>query len=138
MGIVDTSYAAGQTVENGSLPLRLSIIIEWANTLLNGTPRAKVLFDILAQQWEAIARHDYPPSLSPDVCRFLDRFEKRAQILIVSGDNLRPEDQQAFENHVFDSFDLGIHVKAGLEYYPLKNFGASLANGDFLQISFVG
>jgi hypothetical protein len=132
MQTIDTEPVSCQPNEKAATSVRLSVIIEWANTLLNGTPRAKLLFDILARQWEAITRHEYPPTLPPEACRFLDQFDPRAQVLIISGDSLRSEDEQALRMQVPDSFDLGIHVKQGLEYYPLKNFGAALASGDLL------
>lgn len=120
------------SIEKGFNPVRLSIIVEWANTLLNGTPRARLLYDILGRQWDAISRHNYPERLPPEARSFLDQFDSRAQILIVSAEALRPEDEESFRRNVPESFDLGIHVQAGLEYYPLKNFGASLADGDYL------
>ena len=77
METFDTQCAAGTPNDKDSTPVRLSIIIEWANTLLNGTLRAKLLFDILARQWEAIVRHEYPPTLPVEACRFLDRLDSR-------------------------------------------------------------
>src|SRR5260221_5899356 len=107
--------------------MRLSIIIEWANTELNGTPRAKGLFEILGWQWEAILRHEYPESMTPEARRFLDQLEALPQLLIVSGAELSVEDQEEIRKWVPDCFNLGIHVSEGMEYYALKNLGAEFA-----------
>jgi hypothetical protein len=112
--------------------MRLSIVIEWANTRLNGVPRAWTLLDVLAQQWQAIGAGTYPGTLPPVAGRFLDRLDHRAELLVVSGAVLNADLENEVRRRVPDCFDLGIHVAPGLEYYPLKNFGGRLANGDLL------
>jgi hypothetical protein len=50
--------------------MRLSIVIEWANTRLNGVPRAWALLDVLGQQWQAIVQQQCPAALPPAACSF--------------------------------------------------------------------
>jgi len=120
------------TIDSRTGRLRVSIILEWANTTLNGVPRAQVLLDILRRQWEAMVRRDYPADLPVDAARFLPSLDERAEILVVSGNAVGAEEEKEIRQHIPDCFDLGIHVGEGLEYYALKNFGAELAGGDIL------
>ncbi len=112
--------------------LRVSIIVEWANTVLNGVPRAEVLLDILRRQWEAMVARDHPADLPADAARFLETLEERAEVLVVSGHAVSADEEKEIRRRVPDCFDLSVHVGEGLEYYALKNFGADLAGGDIL------
>jgi glycosyl transferase family 2 len=111
---------------------RVTIIVEWANTVLNGVPRAQVLLDILRVQWEAMAAREYPSDLPADAARYLDTLDRRAEVLVVSGHPVSVEHEKEIRRRVPDCFDLSVHVGEGLEYYALKNFGADLAGGDIL------
>ena len=51
--------------------MRLSVILEWANTQLNGELRAGLLLDALARQWQEIVAGDLPTALPPAARRFL-------------------------------------------------------------------
>jgi hypothetical protein len=115
-----------------SRPLRLSIIVEWENTRLNGVPRAWALLDALGRQWQEIAERRYPKTLPPAGAAFLDRLAPRPELVAVSGEALSQAAQEEIRRRSPSAFDLGIHVAEGLEYYPLKNHGASLAGGDLL------
>jgi hypothetical protein len=117
---------------NGAPSLRLSFIVEWANTEYNGSPRAKVLFEIIGQQWQAILRRDYPESHTPEARLFLDQLDASPEVLIVSGAALSAADQEQIRNWVPGCFKPVIHVAEGLEYYALKNRGADIANGELL------
>lgn len=112
--------------------LRVSIIVEWANTVLNGVPRAQVLLDILRRQWEAMVTRDYPADLPADAARFLEALDRRAEVLVVSGNAVGAAEEKEIRRRVPECFDLAVHVGEGLEYYALKNFGAELAGGDVL------
>jgi hypothetical protein len=50
----------------------------------------------------------------------------------VSGRALSQAEREEIRQRTPPAFDLGVHVAQGLEYYPLKNHGASLASGDLL------
>jgi len=113
-------------------PLRLSFIVEWENTHLNGVPRALALLDVLGRQWQAIADRHYPAALPPEGAEFLDRLDPRPELVAVSGRVLCEETRQEIRLRTPKAFDLGIHVTEGFEYYPLKNLGASQATGDLL------
>jgi len=113
-------------------PLRLSLIVEWENTRLNGIPRAWALLEVLGRQWQAIVERDYPATLPPEGAAFLDRLAPRPELVAVSGRVLSGETREEIRRRTPQAFDLGIHVAEGFEYYPLKNLGASKATGDLL------
>lgn len=113
-------------------PVRLSIVIEWANTRLHGVLRALRLFDLLERQWSRIVAGDVPADLAPEARRFLARLHGRAQLVIVSGEAPSPELPPELRARLDALFDISIHLALGLEYYPLKNFGAERATGDLL------
>jgi len=112
--------------------MRLSIVTEWANTRLNGIPRAWLLFDALAEQWRAIRHRVHPDGLPPGAAELLARFEPRVEIVVASG---TPE-VRALEDEIRarlpPEFDLRLLVADGCEYYPLKNEAARIASGDVL------
>jgi hypothetical protein len=112
--------------------LRLSIIVEWENTRLNGIPRAWMLLDVLGRQWQEIAERRYPGNLPPEGAAFLDRLAPNPELVIVSGEALGDVTREAIRARTPAGFELGIHVAEGLEYYPLKNHGARHASGDLL------
>lgn len=113
-------------------PWRLSIIIEWANTIWNGEARAAQLLDRLGREWQAISADRYPKNLPPEAVELLKRRAPRHELLIVSGVAGVEALEADIRRRVPESFDVAIHVSAGSEYFPLKNFGAGLARGDFL------
>jgi hypothetical protein len=112
--------------------MRLSIVIEWANTRLNGVSRAWTLLEVLGRQWRAITDRQYPEAPPAAASRFLDGLGCRAEVLIVSGSPLGDEVEDQIRRRTAGVFDVRIHVAEGLEYYPLKNFGGGLAGGDLL------
>ncbi len=114
------------------MKLRLSIIVEWENTRLNGVPRAWALLDALGCQWQAIAERRYPHTLPPEGAVFLDSLAPRPELVVVSGEPLSDATREEIRVRVPASFALGIHVAEGLEYYPLKTFGSCKASGDLL------
>lgn len=113
-------------------PIRLSIVIEWANTRLNGQWRAAALLDRLERQWQELLAGGYPETLPGEGREFLTGFDKRAELLIVSSEAMPAAIEKAIRERLSTIFDVGIHVGDGLEYYPLKNFGAGLASGEIL------
>ncbi len=112
--------------------LRLSIVIEWANTRLNGEPRAAALLDRLDRQWRELVARDYPKTLPGEGQAFLQRFAERAELVIVSSGVLSSGIERALRERLSGTFDVAMHVGEGLDYYPLKNFGANRAAGDIL------
>jgi hypothetical protein len=113
-------------------PLRLSIIVEWENTRLNGIPRAWSLLDVLGRQWREIRERRHPALLPAEAAAFLERLAPRAELLAVSGRALDDTAREEIRARTPDCFDLAVHVAEGLEYYPLKNLGAAKAGGDLL------
>jgi hypothetical protein len=113
-------------------PLRLSIVIEWANTRLNGRERAAELFRRLGLQWQEILARRYPEALPGEARLFLASLDSRVELLLVSPEALSVPAAEDVRRLLPETFDVAIHVAEGLEYYPLKNFGASLAGGDIL------
>lgn len=118
--------------DSGTDCLKLSIVIEWANTEYNGVPRAQELLTILGQQWQAVQRGDYPDSIPTDARRFLQRLAPAPQLLIVSGAALSETEEAMIRSWSPDCFDLEVHVSEGLEYYAIKDRGADLADGDLI------
>jgi len=112
--------------------VRLSIVMEWENTRLHGTPRAEILLDRLVRQWQMIVAGDYPANLSPEGEMYLERLEDRAQLIIASGEVPGPILNGELEHQLNECFDFVIEVVEGLEYYPLKNYGAERADGDLI------
>jgi hypothetical protein len=123
-----------QTVDTspGDLSPRLSVVIEWANTRLHGWPRARLLLDTLERQWRDIVGGVRPALLAPGGRRFLDRLLPRAELVIVSGEAEGPDIDQALRERLSRHWDLVVQAAPGLEYYPLKIFGAELAHGNLL------
>jgi hypothetical protein len=115
-----------------AIPWRLSIIIEWANTIWNGEDRAQQLLDRLAEEWQAICGNHYPSDLPAAAIEFLRQRAPRVELLIVSGVAGVTALEADIRRRLPESFDVSIHVAEGLEYYPLKNFGAGLAHGNLL------
>jgi hypothetical protein len=111
-------------------PVRLSIIVEWENTHRNGVPKAWALLDALGRQWQTILDRRYPATLPAAGAAFLQRLTTRPELLAVSGRPLSATVREEIRRRTPASFDLAIHVAEGLEYYPLKNHGASKASGD--------
>jgi hypothetical protein len=111
-------------------PVRLSMIVEWENTHRNGIPKAWALLDALGRQWQAILDRRYPATLPAGGAVFLQRLAARPELLAVSGRPLSAAVREEMRRRTPASFDLAIHVAEGLEYYPLKNHGASRASGD--------
>jgi hypothetical protein len=112
--------------------LRLTIIIEWANTRLNGQPRALRLLEAVDRQWREILARDHPAALPEPARRFLDGLDSRLEVLLVSAEAFPPALAGDLRRRVPADIDLAVHEAPGLEYYPLKNFGASFAAGDLL------
>lgn len=112
--------------------LRLSIVMEWANTRLHGVRRATMLLDTLVRQWQEIVTGEYAATLPPTATRFLDSLDDRAELVIVSGEAPGADLAKELQGLVSEHFVFSIHVAEGLEYYPLKNVGAGVAAGDLL------
>lgn len=112
--------------------VRLSIVIEWANTRLNGDSRAAALLARLDRQWREIVADDYPGTLPPEARSLLQGLDRQVELLIVSADALSPTLEDQVRRRLSGFFDVRIHVAPGLDYYPLKNFGASRTTGDLL------
>jgi Glycosyl transferase family 2 len=123
---------SGAPSHAASRPLRLSIIVEWENTRFNGVPRAWALLDALGYQWREIAERRYPETLPATAAAFLDRLAPRPELVAVSGEVLAETAREEIRRRTLPAFDLRIQVAEGLEYYPLKSHGASLASGDLL------
>jgi Glycosyl transferase family 2 len=113
-------------------PWRLSVIIEWANTTWNGEERALRLLDRLAEEWGEICADRYPNDLPAATIELLKQRAPRLELLIVSGEPGITALEADIRRRLPESVDLSIHIAEGLEYYPLKNFGAGLACGEFL------
>lgn len=112
--------------------MRLSIITEWANTRLNGIPRAWLLFDALARQWQEIQDGALPAGLPEEAAAFLARLDPRIEIVVVSGDPSVRELEGDIRGRLPASFDVRILVAEGCEYYPLKNAAARVVTGTLL------
>lgn len=117
---------------NDESPVRVTFVIEWANTTYNGIPRFWGMLDILINQLQEVSDGKYPENLPERARYYLDNLERRPELLIVSGEQIDPDLQQRMQDKVNGAARLGIHVKEGLEYYALKNFGGELAAGDII------
>jgi hypothetical protein len=112
--------------------LRLSVILEWANTRLGGDARAVRLLERLGRQWQEIQGRDYPATLSRAARVFLEGLDPRVELLLVSATALAPGLEARLRALVPETFEVDVHVAPGLEYYPLKSFAGGLAGGDLL------
>ena len=113
--------------------MRVSIIIEWENTRLNGMARGWQMLDVLAEQWKSVATHDYPVSLPSESSDFLQQLDQRAELLIVSGDAPDAEFEQDVKRRVpADQFDLRVLTSEEKGYHALKRVGAKQADGEIL------
>jgi hypothetical protein len=106
--------------------------VEWANTRLNGVPRAWMLFDALGKQWRDVVAHAHPEGLPLAAAQFLDRLDPRAELLIASGDASISLLEAKIRACMPESLAVQVLVAEGLEYYPLKNHAAQRATGDLL------
>jgi hypothetical protein len=113
-------------------PLRLSIVLEWANTRLHGVPRAHVVLEALSRQWREIAEDRLPATLAPEARGLLRGLDRRADLVIVSGEPPGAALEEDLKERLSEHFDVRVELAEGLEYYPLKNFGAGLARGGLL------
>jgi len=130
---VATSPGGTAASPPAATPLRLSIIVEWANTRRHGTPRAWRMLDVLVAQWQAISAREFPASLPADGARFLRRVDPRAELLIATGDAPDPEFEGAVRRRVPDGcVALAVLVSEGLGYHALKRVGGEHATGDIL------
>jgi hypothetical protein len=125
--------ASAASSRASATPLRLSIIVEWANTRLHGTPRAWRTIDVLIEQWRAISAGSFPESLPADGVSFLRRFDPRAELLIASSNTADRDFEAEVRRRVPDEIvTLAVLVSEGLGYHPLKRFGGERASGDIL------
>jgi len=116
----------------GKHSLTVSFIVEWANTTYNGVPRFIGLLDILTRQWQELIEEQYPDDLEEDERRFLQRIKPEAELLIVSGEAIEHGVAEEIRQRCIAQLVPAIHVREGLEYYALKNYGADLAQGDII------
>ena len=114
------------------MSVRVSFIVEWANTTYNGVPRFFGFLNIVKQQWQALVERQFPSDLKEDACHFLNGLDPEAEFWIVSGEPINSTLIGEIRNCCAPVFMPEIHVSEGLEYYALKNRGAELANGDIL------
>lgn len=112
--------------------MRISILTEWANTRLNGLPRAWLMLDALVKQWTELGARIYPDSVPPEGVRFLDGLDRRIELLISSGDPSVAALKDEIRARLPDCFDFDILIAPGVEYYPLKNVAAEASTGDVL------
>ena len=122
----------GPRARSGLGAARLSIVVEWANTRLNGQARAARLFETLDQQWQELRRGDYPKTLSAESQAFLDALDPHPELLVVSSEALPSAVEDSVRRRLSPSFQVVVHVAEGLGYYPLKNVGAARATGQLL------
>jgi hypothetical protein len=119
-------------VPAGAIVVRVSILTEWANTRLNGVPRARLMLEALVWQWAELGERTYPATLPPEAAPFLDQLDRRIQLVIGSGDPGVAALEDEIRARLPESFDLTITIAPDLEYYPLKNAAAEVATGDIL------
>jgi hypothetical protein len=91
-----------------------------------------VVLDALARQWRAFVERQYPCDLPATAVAFLDALDRRAELLVVSGDGSAVAVEKTVRARVPQSLDLQFLTAEGLEYYPLKNYAARRAHGDLL------
>jgi glycosyltransferase involved in cell wall biosynthesis len=117
--------------ENGA-PLKISFIVEWANTTYNGLPRFFGFLDIFTRQWQDLVNKNYPDDLEEAARIFLGRIDPEPEFMIISGEKIDGGITERIHTQCGSSLNAVIHVGEGLEYYALKNLGADLATGDIL------
>lgn len=117
---------------SAAAPLRLSIVMEWVNTRLHGTPRAHLVLERIRRQWRDVREGRLPATLPAEAKGLLDRLEPRAQLLLLCASAPGPELGDGLRTGLEEGFDLEIRVAEGLEYYALKSLGGAQADGDLI------
>ncbi len=102
--MTDTVLESREAANVNARSIKLSIIIEWANTEYNGCPRAQGLLDILGQQWRGIQCREYPESLTTEARQMLEHFDATPQMLIVSGAPLSVAEKEQIKAWTPDCF----------------------------------
>lgn len=113
-------------------PLRISFVIEWANTTYNGVPRFFGFLDIMLQQWRDLTAGVYPDNLDQNTRDFLDNIDDKPEVIIVSGERIESTLAADITQRCTPILVPEIHINAGMEYYALKNYGAELASGEIV------
>ncbi len=111
---------------------QLTVVMEWANTRLNGIYRAREVLTEFGRQWQLLQAREYPDDLAPEARPFLESLAPRAELLIVSGVAIDGETTEWIHAQRQAGFDVSILIEEGLEYYPLKNKGIRASTGDIL------
>jgi len=119
-------------VDAGNGTLKVSFIVEWANTTYNGVHRFFGFLDIFKSQWQELVSEEFPDNLGPQERNFLRRISPNPEFLIIAGEGIDSSDREKIQQTCGTVLQPSIHVSAGLEYYALKNFGADLATGDII------
>jgi glycosyltransferase involved in cell wall biosynthesis len=64
--------------------------------------------------------------------QFLERIDTKPEILVVSGEQICTETIKKIKDCLPDICEPAIHIKEGLEYYALKNYGATFSTGEII------
>jgi hypothetical protein len=112
--------------------VRVSAIVEWANTTLNGQRRADQVLAEVGRQWQALVDGKMPPGFPDEPARWLDRIDPRLDVRIVSGHAIAADRRAELRGLLPESCAVSIEAREGLEYYELKNHGGARAAGDLL------
>lgn len=111
---------------------RLSLVMEWANTRLNGVHRARAVLEEFARQWAQVRDGVVPDDVTPDAQAFLRGLRPRVELVVVSGVAVDAEAEAWMRALPAEAFDLTLVHEQGRDYYPLKNQGIRRTTGEFV------
>ena len=118
--------------DNDGSAIKISFIVEWANTTYNGVSRFFGFLEIFLRQWRELSEGKFPAGLSREERALLKRIDKHPEFLLISGEEIDEALVAKIRNQCRLTVTPDIQVRDGLEYYALKNLGAELATGDIL------
>lgn len=118
--------------QNNSSAIKISFIVEWANTTYNGVPRFFGFLEIFLRQWQELSEGRFPADLSGEERDLLKRMDHNPEFLLISGEEIDEALVAKIRKQCGSIITPDIQVRDGLEYYAMKNLGAELATGDIL------
>jgi len=118
--------------ETNNAAIKVSFIVEWANTTYNGVPRFFGFLEIMLRQWQELVEGRFPKDLSGEERDFLKRVDHTPEFLLISGEEIDEVLVARIRKQCGSIITPDLQVRDGLEYYAMKNLGADLATGDIL------
>jgi len=94
--------------------IKVSFIVEWANTTYNGVPRFFGFLDIFTRQWRELTESVFPENINREGREFLQRIDPKPEFLLISGENIDEALASEIKEHcssVFSPEVMGRHFR---------------------------